>query len=299
MATKNINKENFAENFSSFPTIILKGLGQIMIQENSVTGLFFLIGIFYGSITMGVAALVATICGTATAIILKYDTAEINKGYYGFSAALVGVSLLLFLKPVLLTWIFVIIGSSLASIIQQFFIKRKIPVFTLPFVLVTWTILLFTRMFFTDALSIMSSGTSVTIDYFLLGFKSFGQVIFQDNFISGLLFFIAVFINSPISTLYGFAGAILSAFIAFKFSLPINEIGNGLFSYNAVLCAIVFGNKKPKESIWVLLSVLLSLFVSILMTTLNIAPLTFPFVLASCFILFLKVKHKSNIKLQI
>ena len=40
---------------ASVLSIILKGLGQIMLQENSVTGLLFLIGIFYGSIAMGLA----------------------------------------------------------------------------------------------------------------------------------------------------------------------------------------------------------------------------------------------------
>ncbi len=42
------------------PTIItqvLKGLGQIMLQENAITGLLFLAGIFYSSATMGLAAL--------------------------------------------------------------------------------------------------------------------------------------------------------------------------------------------------------------------------------------------------
>lgn len=270
-----------------------------MLQENWVTGFLFLVGIFYGSFTMGVAALLATVCGTATAFLLKYDKSEIDKGLYGFSAALVGVALMLFLKPVVLSWLLIMIGSSLATIIQHFFMKRKTPVFTLPFVLVTWAILLFTRLVFADIMLVQLPATISTINDPTFGFKGYGQVIFQDNLIAGMLFFIAVFISSPIAALYGFTGGILSAIIAFKFSVPIHDISIGLFSYNAVLCAIVFAGHQIKDGFWVLLSVLLSLFISILMVKFNFIPLTFPFVLASCVTLFFLNKPYFIIKKQI
>lgn len=289
--TPKINTENrFAGKTISLVTITLKGIGQIMLQENAVTGLLFLIGIFYGSIMMGAAALLATVCGTATSLLLKYDKSEIDKGVYGFSAALVGVAVIVFLKPVLWSWVFIVIGSVLSTLLQQFFIKRKIPVFTLPFVLVTWIILLFANNYFTGVLSASTSAIVSTPDYFAFGFKGYGQVIFQDNLVSGLLFFIAVFISSPISALYGLAGAMLSAIIAFKLSAPVNDISMGLFSFNAVLCAIVFAGNQIKDGIWMLISVLLSLAISLLMSKFNIAQLTFPFVFASCVTLFLKNK---------
>lgn len=58
---------------SRFTTQVLKGIGQIMLQENALTGLLFLIGITCGSIEMGLGALLATVSGTATAILLKYN----------------------------------------------------------------------------------------------------------------------------------------------------------------------------------------------------------------------------------
>lgn len=288
MTPNNNLKSSFTKKTVSFTSIILKSLGQIMLQENQITGLLFLIGIFYGSFIMGYAALLATVCGTATAFLLKYDKSEIDRGLYGFSAALVGVALMLFLKPVALSWVLIIIGSSLATIIQHFFIKRKIPVFTLPFVLATWAIIFFVQIYYTDIIVISSTVNASIIYDFTFGFRGYGQVIFQDNLVAGLLFFIAVFISSPISALYGFAGAILSAIIALRFSVPINDISIGLFSYNAVLCAIVFSGNQIKDGIWVLLSVLLSLLISLLMVKFNFIQLTFPFVLASCFTLFLK-----------
>lgn len=287
-------KNKLSRKTISLANIILKGLGQIMLQENPVTGFLFLVGIFYGSLTMGVAALLATISGTVTAFLLKYDKAEINKGLYGFSAALVGVAIMLFLRPVFISWIILIIGSALATVIQHFFMKRKIPVFTLPFVLITWLILFFVNNYFTGLLSETSITTASSINYFTVGFNGFGQVIFQDNLISAVLFFIAVFISSPISALYGFIGAILSAFIAFSISAPVADISIGLFSFNAVLCTIVFAGHQIKDSIWALIAILLSLVISLLMFKFNFTQLTFPFVLASCITLFVKKKYDNN-----
>jgi urea transporter len=126
----------------------------------------------------------------------------------------------------------------------------------------------------------------------MFAFKGYGQVIFQGSFVAGLLFFIAVFISSPNSALYGLAGAIISAIIAFNLSVPINDISIGLYSYNAVLCSITFAGTQIKDGFWVLLSVVLSIAVSVLLAKYNIIALTFPFVLASCITLL--IKNKSN-----
>ncbi len=266
------------------PTIItqvLKGLGQIMLQENAVTGLLFLIGIFYGSGTMGLAALVATIFGTMTARLLKYPTTEINQGLYGFSAALTGVALILFLKPVLIVWIFIIAGSALAAIIQHFFIKRKIPVFTLPFVLVTWLILFLSKYYSLPFASQEPSTLTGAIDHFTFAIRGFGQVIFQGSLISGAIFFTAVFVNTPIAALYGLAGGLLSGIGAWYFSTPVPDINAGLLSFNAVLCSIAFAGGRTKDGLWVIVSVLLSLVISLIMLRYNLIQLTFPFVAAS------------------
>ena len=272
----------------SFIAVILKGFGQIMLQENSITGLLFLIGIFYGSPAMGFAALLATLCGTGIAYLLKYDKAEINQGLYGFSAALVGVAVMLFLKPVFWAWVIVVIGAVLAAMLQHFFIKRKIPAFTLPFVLVTWLILLICNNFYTDLLATPTPAVEHISDSLSDGFKSFGQVIFQSSLLSGILFFLAVFISSPIAALYGLAAAIISAILSFYLSIPINEINLGLYGFNAVLCAIVFAGTQVKDGVWVLISLVLSLAVSLLMLKIGVTKLTFPFVIATWITLFLK-----------
>lgn len=271
-----------------FLNTLLKGVGQIMLQENALTGLLFLAGIFYGSILMGIGAVLAVLAGTLTAKVLRYDKKETEQGLYGFSAALVGVALILFFKPVIITWAAIVIGSALATIIQHWCIVKKIPVFTLPFVLVTWALIyIFHHIYPIAASELLTAETHITND-FTFALRGFGEVIFQGSAISGIIFFIAVFINSPISALYGIAGAILAATLSALFSAPTEAIEMGLFSYNAVLCAIVFAGDKPKDGAWTAVAVILSVLIAFLMNRFNFIQLTFPFVAATCITLAVK-----------
>ncbi|MEE6129523.1 urea transporter [Chryseobacterium arthrosphaerae] len=251
------------EFFKKLPFLdhILKGIGQIMLQENRWTGLLFLIGIFMGSWQCGVAVLISTAAGTFTAIKLKYNQAEISAGLYGFSAALVGVALAFLFDATALIWILIILGGALAAVIQHFFIRKKIPVFTFPFIVITW-ILVFTLHHFTHIPpSAMLSAEVVPTQYddFLTCTNGFGEVIFQGGVLSGIIFFLAVFISSPVAALYGLAASILGAGLSQWNGEPVKEIHMGLFGFNAVLSAIVFSGVKRTDGLWVLIAVLITI----------------------------------------
>lgn len=113
--------------FAKIPFVdnVLKGVGQIMLQENRWTGLLFLVGLFLGSWQCGVAAILATAAGTFIAMKLNYDKSQINAGLYGFSAALVGVALAFIFQATILIWALIILGGALAGIIQHFFIQKN------------------------------------------------------------------------------------------------------------------------------------------------------------------------------
>lgn len=271
-----------------FTNTVSRGVGQIMLQENAATGLLFLIGIFYGSILMGIAAILSACCGTITARLLAFDGSETEKGLYGFSPALVGVALILYFEPVFIVWIFVIIGSVAAALLQHWFIKNKIPVFTLPFILVTWIIIYLFQVLYPIAPPVVPDSEFPADLDFTFAFRGFGQVIFQGSVFAGVIFFLGVFIHSPISALYGLAGSGLAGILAFWLSAPVEAVGLGLFSYNAVLCAIVFAGSGTKDGGWAVISVILSVIFSIMMYRYGLIQLTFPFVAATCICLALK-----------
>ncbi|WP_292011140.1 urea transporter [Chryseobacterium sp.] len=283
--------------FKQIPFVdnILKGIGQIMLQENRWTGLLFLIGIFMGSWQCGIAVLLSTAAGTFTAMKLKYDKAEVNAGLYGFSAALVGVALAFVFQTTLLIWILIIVGGALASIIQHFFIRKKIPAFTFPFIIITWISVFILHHFTLIPPSEMISSHADYVDYddFLTSINGFGEVIFQGGVLSGAIFFIAVFISSPAAALYGFAGSILGAYLSHMNGEPMEQIHMGLFGFNAVLSAIVFSGFKKTDGLWVLIAVLITVGIDDFLIDNNILSevggvLTFPFVAGTWATLFIQ-----------
>jgi urea transporter len=277
----------------------LKGLGQIMLQNNSLTGLFFLAGICCGSLMMGLAALIAVVTGTFTAKLLKYDKDEINSGLYGFSAALVGVALICFFQPAIIIWIAVFVGSAFGTIVQHLFIVKKIPGFTFPFILVTWLFLAIVHYCPTLIRPQPGAINADANNYLALFSHGFGQVIFQGNIWAGALFIIGVFINRPIAAIYAIVGIALSSMLAYQLKEPVNNIYLGLLSYNAVLCAITFAGTKTQDFIMGLIAVILSVLIMMQMRYMNLPALTFPFVLATWLVMLInRVKQVLQLKLK-
>lgn len=79
---------------------VLKGVGQVMLQENSWMGLLFLVGLAFSSIYLASLALVATILATLFAYLMKYPEERIEQGLYGYNATLVVIGCGLFMDLV-------------------------------------------------------------------------------------------------------------------------------------------------------------------------------------------------------
>lgn len=276
------------EKINFYIKTILASIGQIMLQENPWTGLLFLIGIFYGSPVMGIAAILSASVGIVTAQLLKYDKTEIEQGFYGFSATLVGVALTFSFKPEPIIWLTIIIGSALAAILQHAFIRRKIPAFTLPFIIVTWICLYVFHNIDVIGAPVIPAESLANEDGLTTVAHGFGEVIFQGSIIAGILFILAVFISSPIAALYAIAAGLISACLSYQFAEPDVDIHMGLFSFNAVLCAITFSGIRVRDGIYVLFSIIFSTLIDVYMLKMGCSVLTFPFVAASWITLFVK-----------
>nr|WP_297164764.1 urea transporter [uncultured Dysgonomonas sp.] len=269
----------------------LKGIGQIMLQNNTLTGLLFLLGILINSPLMAVAAVVAVLVGTLTAKILKFNEDNINSGLYGFNATLVGVALIAFFEPTVTIWIAIIILSAISTLIMNFCLEKKIPVFTFPFIVLTWISL----YIFHNVSPIPDAAPDYLeelihyhpfsiLDYGL----GFGEVIFQGSLLSGVIFFIAVYMSSPTAALYGLFGALFGVIVAILLKDRIEDVKLGMFSFNAVLCAIVFSGPKKINGIYVVIAILLSGLTEEVMLRLDLPVLTFPFVLGTWLTLIIR-----------
>ena len=104
--------------------------------------------------------------------------------------------------------------------------------------------------------------------------------MFQESTVTGILFLIAVFINSRTAAIYAILGALLPIPIAILLGVDSESLNAGLMGYNGVLCAIALGDKTWKGGAWATVAVLLSVLLQIGGMKWGITTLTAPFVVA-------------------
>ena len=104
--------------------------------------------------------------------------------------------------------------------------------------------------------------------------------MFQESTVTGILFLIAVFINSRTAAIYAILGALLPIPIAILLGVDSESLNAGLMGYNGVLCAIALGDKSWKGFLWASCAVILSVIFQMVGMNWGIITLTAPFVLS-------------------
>ena len=241
----------------------LRGIGQVVFQNNPLCGLVILGALFYNSWIYGSICILGVVVSTATASALRADRGLIRDGLFGFNGALVGLALVAFTSenfrtgavpsPYLGVYIVfaaamtTIVFSSLASLLAPY----KVAALTMPFVLVGW-LFLFAVLKFDNidagplAKPVSPDQYADSVTYVLptwyMGIgNAIGQIFFQDNWISGYLIVLGIAIHSRIGAGMALIGAALAALVAVVFGAPEGAIRDGLFGYNAALTALALG----------------------------------------------------------
>lgn len=276
--------------------IILRGIGQVMFQNNIYSGILFLIGIFYNSWLLGLAALLGTIISAGSALILKYPKEDIQNGLYGFNGTLTGIAVLLFFEVNLVTVLALIAGAVLSTLMMGL-LKKMIPPFTAPFVVVTWFMIYSLLFVLNFPLLSSSEPTGNTIDILAATSNSFGQVMFQENVITGLFFLLGILVNNRLMAVYAVYAAVLGSLTGWLFSEPFSTINGGLMGYNAILCAIALTGKRWQDFLWITLAICLSTLLNIGLAMTGIITLTAPFVLVTWVIW--KLKQETQVKARL
>ncbi|AYJ86014.1 urea transporter [Sphingomonas paeninsulae] len=304
-----VDAENSLHDLPRFFDSMLRGVGQVMLQNNSYAGLLFLIGIFYNSPLFGFAVLLGTIVSTATAMLLGVDRALVRAGLFGFNGALVAIALLYFLQPDALTWGCVIFAAACSTIVMAAMLTLldvwKVPALTAPFVFTSLCFFLATARFgrlqsthllptagLPKAVAIEGVVTTSTMIEGL--FNGIAQVFFQGSVITGILFAVGLIISSRMACATALAGSLTGLLVAWGMGAAEPAIRSGAFGFNSVLVAIAFGSVffvRDKVSIvYALLATIATAFVfaavSAALEPLGIPALTLPFVLVTWLFLF-------------
>jgi urea transporter len=236
--------------FMTFITASLKGISQVILIENAITGLLILIAITIESYYLGIIALLSAIIGTLVGKFGGVAEQTINQGLLAYNSVLTGMALALFLSGPYM-WMIALVGSAIAAIftatMMHFMQKTEIPILTFPFIILTWFILL--ASYKLKGIRLSPTLEPQNLAYWELDisgeinvlkdiFNGIGQVFFLDNTISGIILFIAVFLGGKRLGFYAVLGNIVSILIAYFLGGEHTLIARGLYGYNAILTII-------------------------------------------------------------
>ena len=84
--------------FGRLPEWVARGMSQVVFQNNPLTGIIFIIAVFYNSPVYGVFALLGTTVATLTGMALKADRGLLSAGLFGFNGMLLGIGLSAYLS---------------------------------------------------------------------------------------------------------------------------------------------------------------------------------------------------------
>jgi urea transporter len=299
-----------SSSFLRFVDNVLRGVGQVMFQDNPLSGALFLAAIGWGSYAAGVpqvsiAGLVAVIVATLTAEWLHADRPSLNSGLYGYNAYLVGLALATFLAPGPLLWAYVVLGAAVSVVVMLGTANAVQPwgvsALTFPFVLTTWILLLATYGFSGLTGAALPAGRAVTpfqpyeasplniADLAQGVLHSISQVFLKGNGIAAVLLLAGLAVNSLAAAAFALGGAILAVATAHVLGAESALITGGLLGFSPVLTAIALGTVFYRPS-WrvALYAALGTVFSVIAQSALNVAltpfaipALTAPFVLVS------------------
>jgi urea transporter len=293
-----------------FIDINLRGVGQVMFQDNPLSGALFVAAIAWGSFAAGVpqvlfGGLIAVVAATLTAQWLRVDKAALHAGLYGFNGVLVGLALATFLAPGPMLWAYVVLGAAVSVVAMEATANVAktwgMPALTFPFVLVTWLLLLATYGFAGLAGTALPSAgvvapfesiaaTRVDAGLFVQAtLLSISQVFLKGSAIAALLFLAGLAVNSFAAAVAAFGGAILAVVTAHLLGAESDLITGGLLGFSPVLTAVALGTVFNQPSLRVaayaalgtVFTVVAHAAFNVALTPLAIPALTGPFVLVT------------------
>jgi urea transporter len=234
---------------------------------------------------------------------------------------LVGIGLAFFLEFDFLLAVYIILGAAVSTIVMMALINLltpwDMPALTAPFVLTAWLLLFAVYQF--DVLSpteliapaapdpatvvqtelreLATGAGGLTVANLAHGFfRGVGEVMFQDNLLTGVIFLIAILVNSRISAAFAAAGSAVALLTALALGGDGVAIYHGLYGFNAVLCAIALGGLffvlTWKSALYALLAAVFSVpafaAIAVLLSPIGMPALTAPFVLTTWLFLWPK-----------
>ncbi len=293
-----------------FVDINLRGVGQVMFQDNPLSGALFFAAIVWGSIAAGVPQVaicgaIAVVVATLTARVLRVDEAMLHSGLYGFNGVLVGLALATFIAPGPLLWLYVVLGAAISVVTMSATASALkalgLPTLTFPFVIVTWLLLLASYGFAglggealpaEEVIAPYESFDPTQLgvgDFLQAALLSISQVFLKASIVAALLFLAGLAVNSVAAAVAAIGGAFLAVVTAHLLGAESDLITGGLLGFSPVLTAVALGTVfhppgwrvAAYAALGTVFTVIAQAAFNVALTPLAIPALTGPFVLVT------------------
>ena len=298
-------KEVYSSSASlQFTDTCLRGIGQVIFQNNPLSGTLFLAALFWGSFLAGVphvaiGGTAALVAATATAAWLRADREAFRAGLFGYNGILTGLALTYFLGPGPAVLAYAVLGGCVTAIAMLGPINAtkpwSVPAHTYPFVLVTWIFLLAAYGFSGPPASIpgasaapldpIASDPLRVLDFIAGVFRSISQIFFKESIIAAALIVAGLAVNSVAAAAFAVGGAFLAVVSAHFFGVESVLITSGLQGFSPVLTAVALGTVFFRPSIRVaafaalgtVVTVIAQSALTVALSPLALPPLSVPF----------------------
>ncbi len=228
---------------------VLLSYGVLSFASHPIPALLIFIATFFHPV-VGLMGLVGNVTSNLVAKWIHAHRGSWEAGIFGVSGILVGLALGMYAEPSLRMWVFLVAGAAFTGILSvmlgNFFVRYDLPILSLPFMMVIWLLLLTIGVTKGDSSTFSAVPFLYRIDLWLFDtlplelfeyVKMFGNILFQENLLSGVLVFTAILLFSRISALYGLWGGLLGM-VTYYF---IHGSLDGFHGLNYVLVALAFG----------------------------------------------------------
>lgn len=275
---------SYIQTFCQEIKTLLLGFSQVFLLQSALSGALILAGLFCNSWQLALLALLGCLVSRAVASLWRDTEQEIADGLYGFNGTLVGIAIGVYWEISWLSILLLVIGAALSTWLARAFRRHaQLPGLTAPFIIAVWALLLVSLLApqgvgLLDSAAQLEEGQPLWRRLGVALGDSVGQVMFQANVLTGILFFLAIAWESRRKALYALLGALIPMLVI-PF-VPEAVWREGLLGYNAVLCAIYWAGTGERRLLYALLSVVLSVLLELLALYAGLIPLTAPFVLS-------------------
>ncbi|MET1532110.1 urea transporter [Burkholderia sola] len=260
--------------------ILLRGIGQIVLQANALTGSLLLAALALNDLRLACAALVGSAAASMTAVLTGAERRDVEQGLHGFNGALAALIAVLFAPHQLAAVALVPLVAIGAALVQRAMRAslarwRQCP-YSSPCLVVTALWLPFVALQHADGATAAPVPTLASATDALL--SGVAQTTFAQGAWAGALVVAALAVASRRAAAFALGGAIASTVLLTALGASDASFAGGLLGFNGALAALALMSRGPRAA---LAAAALAALIQWLAMRAGIPVFTAPFALAA------------------